>query len=374
MRHVIVPLAFSLLKRRATEYTSVSKTVVIYKVDRIGDLVLASKAITTLVRHYRSTGLDVVVIVSDLVADLARHLFPEATIISIPPFHKWLRPVSPLSILGQWRKLASLNARVLICLRHQRNTAHQLVLSWIRASKIIGIRNCGEAIGVPSSPTGLDFPNPIEPPAAPSESNPTELELHRLVVQQATGLQISETEIIPKLKNPHPRRHEVLICPFSSSPMRDYPRDKIAEALAFVSSRKNIRISLMGSRDQTSRLADLQKYLEESGKYGVITVTPDAISAMLEEIGGARLVVSMETASAHMACAMDRPAVLLVGGGHYRLFAPWARSKNQKWLSNRLDCYNCNWVCSRKAVECITEIRPQAVADAILQLMEVSPK
>jgi len=84
-----------------------------------------------------------------------------------------------------------------------------------------------------------------------------------------------------------------------------------------------------------------------------------------EAISQAELVLTVETSTAHIATALDRPTIVLNGGGHYGQFAPWRRSARQIWLTHRLDCFGCGWRCPYPAPYCLTRIAAEQVGAAI---------
>jgi ADP-heptose:LPS heptosyltransferase len=87
-----------------------------------------------------------------------------------------------------------------------------------------------------------------------------------------------------------------------------------------------------------------------------------------EAVGRAELVLTVETATAHLAAALDRPAIVLIGGGHFGQFGPWRRSARQVWLTHPMDCFGCNWRCIHPEPYCLTRISSDAVRDAIAQV------
>jgi len=99
-------------------------------------------------------------------------------------------------------------------------------------------------------------------------------------------------------------------------------------------------------------------------------------------LAGARLVISNETAAAHIAAAVGTPAVCAMGGGHYGRFLPYVLEVEEKRVPipvvQKMDCFGCNWRCihpraSGEAVKCIRDITPDAVwrqAEACLAQLE----
>jgi ADP-heptose:LPS heptosyltransferase len=100
-----------------------------------------------------------------------------------------------------------------------------------------------------------------------------------------------------------------------------------------------------------------------------VSVSPD-IDAAAERISSARLVFSMESGPAHLATALDKPGVFILGGGHYGVFAPWGNPKRQHWIHEPLICYHCNWKCKFDEAKCVTEIPPSRIVTAMNSLLQ----
>lgn len=93
------------------------------------------------------------------------------------------------------------------------------------------------------------------------------------------------------------------------------------------------KIVLAGSPEQGPALLAYKIALNEAGLKGaVVAETPD-LPSFLHLLAAARLILTVDTAAAHMACAIDRPALILFSGLHTGVYAPWRRSKKQIWLT-----------------------------------------
>lgn len=86
-------------------------------------------------------------------------------------------------------------------------------------------------------------------------------------------------------------------------------------------------------------------------------------------MAAAGCVLSMESAAAHIACALGKAGVFLIGGGHFGAFAPWTTRPNQVWLTNELPCFGCDWNCVRSTPECITHVPPTAITTALNRVL-----
>jgi ADP-heptose:LPS heptosyltransferase len=82
------------------------------------------------------------------------------------------------------------------------------------------------------------------------------------------------------------------------------------------------------------------------------------------------LVFATESAMAHLSVALRRPTIAILGGGHYGLFAPWGtKAAPVHWISNRIDCYGCNWSCIYDSAICIHNIPPAQIIEKSLDLL-----
>lgn len=96
-------------------------------------------------------------------------------------------------------------------------------------------------------------------------------------------------------------------------------------------------------------------------------------------LAGARLVISNETAAAHIAAAVNTPVVCVLGGGHYGRFMPYVLEGQERRVPipvvQKLDCFSCNWNCiyprgAGEPMKCVKEITPEMAwrqVEALLQ-------
>jgi ADP-heptose:LPS heptosyltransferase/tetratricopeptide (TPR) repeat protein/glycosyltransferase involved in cell wall biosynthesis/GT2 family glycosyltransferase len=80
-----------------------------------------------------------------------------------------------------------------------------------------------------------------------------------------------------------------------------------------------------------------------------------------------RLVVGAETGLAHIACAVQTPNVVLLGGGHFGRFMPYTSLTTIACLP--LECYGCNWNCRYSKPHCVCDVRPSVIQAAVLETL-----
>lgn len=81
-----------------------------------------------------------------------------------------------------------------------------------------------------------------------------------------------------------------------------------------------------------------------------------------------RLAIGAETGIAHIACAVDIPNVIIIGGGHYGRFIPYSPSTSLVALP--LECYWCDWICKYDYSHCVVDIAPEVVEFATRETLK----
>lgn len=333
----------------------------IFKPDRIGDFVIALGAIRALIG--RAGPEETVLVLSPFSSPLAELEFPGVPQIVVEPFRLRMTASGLGAAARQRRRLGELEFEQLVCLRHQRTRMQNLELHWIRSQKVVGLRNdpeyrLGPELEKPFSITGTY-------PATAPPGSCLELEAHRHTAELALGRPVPSEEILPRFLSTEPvAENYLLLCPFGSSPLRDLAAKSIAPALRMAQDQFQLPIELSCAPNQHLRADLLRAKLRERGIETRLSSTP-TVAALVRRIGGARAVLSADTGPAHIAIALDRATVVVIGGGDYGRFGPWHRSAKQIWLTHRVECFNCGWYCHQKEPFCLTRIRPEEIESAL---------
>jgi ADP-heptose:LPS heptosyltransferase len=349
---------------------------VIFKVDGIGDFVLATSAIRLLVAHYGVESCCLVV--SKAVAGLARREFPGVACITLAvpshggPAHRILP-----RLLQDRHALSRIEADHLICLRHQRAYYHHLLLSWIRASRRYAVEvsqpkwmaQCNR-LQFSCSLTDIVTPTPHDSAEPDRTVTCRELDHHRSLLDAVLPNPVSRQAIIPAFTYVHATHGtDLVVAPFAGHSIKDYPTALLVEVLREVLSETGIPIRVTGSPAQRPALESLrQELLPTPGSLITISCSEN-VGHYIKTVASARLVFTMDSATAHIATALDKPTVIILGGGHYGQFGPWQRSSHQIWLTHHMDCFQCSWHCTHSEPRCITSISATALRQAILRML-----
>jgi len=337
----------------------------LFKVDRLGDFVLALGAIRTLVRHYGASQCRLVI--SDVVAPLAALEFPDVA--------RWVAPAAASAVLQEVRPLRRTLAPTwateqfddLVCLRHAPSTYRDVALHWLHARRWIGL-------GARPAAGRLPAANRPGPPVAYPTSDDApwcrELLAHRAVVAAATGGEPDWETLRPRFSSITPRRGDALVlCPFGNEAIRDYPEDSWIAAWRGAALPAG-PVRLIGPSARLADLSRLADRLRREANRPDIEVEADLpLPAFLDRLAAARMILTVESFAAHVAAALDKPAVVITGGGHFGWFAPWGEATRQRWLHLPLPCFGCRWDCVFPTVRCLVELPPDAVAQALQEVM-----
>lgn len=340
--------------------------VAIVKLDRLGDGVLAVGAIRTVLRHYGET--QSLLVISPQTEALMTAEFPETPRLVLPVAVMHRQIFAQVAI--HHAEVARFTCDDVICLRHQREDWDELVMAWLDGRQTWAIE---------PAPESRDF-TPVRTYVCPKARRPVEyrhparaaglcheLERHRQLLSAVLGRQVAGGEILPQL---HAARRDaaggdVLFTPFSAMPIRDFPPDLLLAALAGVRLLTATSIRLYGTRAQGPGLERFAGAAGEAGIEDVTVVASDSTQSYVHAVASARLVVTVDTATAHLATALDRPAVILMGGGHPDEFVPWGFARRQVWLTHEIDCFGCDWQCRHPTPYCLTRIPAKALVEAI---------
>jgi len=154
------------------------------------------------------------------------------------------------------------------------------------------------------------------------------------------------------------------ICPgVTSSHGKFYHAVRYAEVFDFL---KDLQFSivLFSSPAEKSMCTDVGNSLTpcDNIKSIIYLSGQSTIRQLIEGIKQCDIVISLETGSLHIAVALKKPTVGIMGGGHFGRFYPWGNKKINRTANKTMDCYWCNWHCIYPTIRCIQEIEPEIIA------------
>ena len=347
-------------------------SIFILKPDAIGDFILATGCIRQLARERGEDRL-ILAVRSD-VAPLAASEFPQAKIIPLTLRQKRrivnVATVNIIHCLHAWFRMLRLRVDEAICLRSMRNYLHTFFFCSPRAKRRIACQNlllANPRVRRPAVEKWVQrLFRPILLPYPSSNGKlPSDIEANRIVASEVLGRAITTEEAMPCLKKfPLPASAGEdfwLLCPFSSTPSKDYPASSWAEALqGILKHQKGARLRLAAGPSQQENLRVFADQLRACSLDSVEILPPSSLPAFVNTVAQAKLVLTVDTAAAHMACALGIPAVIVSAGQHPGVYAPYSPNGKQLWLMPDEGLSKGQWRIN---------ITPQKITDSALTLL-----
>jgi Glycosyltransferase family 9 (heptosyltransferase) len=351
-------------KKRRSHYD-----VVIYKVDRLGDWVLGRAALRECLDRAEGRCL---LIVATILADTARTDFPNVDILALDFEGEGLS-----MILRNLRQLIRIACRIetglLVSFRHNVGPLREIALASISAQKKI-VANCVTANVKRAYPwLRAEVGSGIVISKALIEKRELchELRRHAGVLGKMFGLEAIETR--PRLANAASIPYYVVIAPFASVDIKNYPDSGWTELVKQIADEHPlVRFELWLGGSQIPHGLALSKAMSKEIGAPVEVKTASGLLDLQDAVGKASLVLTVDTAVAHIAAAFDKPSIIIMGGGLFGEYGPWQWSHKQRWITNELACFGCDLNCIHDKPLCLTEISPARLAFAACELLQQS--
>lgn len=339
------------------------KRLVIYKVDRLGDFVLSLGAIGQLIE---ANGIENCVLVgSRFSRELAQSEFPGLEVVEVSCGHN--RLWKTCADLRQLRShpLFTSGAETMVCLRHHRTLHDDTLIGAIPAAQTWGVVNSSLTDAAEQLvQSRLRFDHLVDWPERTS-TECAELAAHRRIVSAVLGREILPADIQPVLAGiPNPSQPYAVVSPFGSDVIRDLTVDQLVAA-ADELYQYGCEVRLLAEPRHQARYEALAVILNAKLRCPVTVLVTATMNELVGQVRQARLVLCVETVTAHLATAMDKAMVATLGGGHYGWFAPWQKSARQQWVTHQTECYGCNWHCIHPNPICLTDISADQMRAAV---------
>lgn len=348
------------------------KKLAIFKADGVGDFVLSSEAIRQLIAEHGAQ--EVTLIISLELRELAATIFPGVEICAIAPGHA-SRRAKILQGLALRSAVKSAAYDEVVCLRHYRTSYEDAILGSLTAKRVVLLANQSATSGRGirrASTKNFCFIRTEECEA--SENIPREWSFHAATLSKSMGRYVSPDCIRPNWDSWRAPSEAtapfMLVSPLAGRKIRDLPPDLVRAAAGTAAASGLHNLILSGGRQQAPQLGCYADVIRSALPHGRVDLRfPAHLPALVDLVASAAMVITAETSTAHIAAALNRPALVIIGGGHYGWFAPWRRSAAQVWLTKQLPCFNCNWHCPYPKPLCLTDISAAEVEAATSEVL-----
>jgi ADP-heptose:LPS heptosyltransferase len=156
-----------------------------------------------------------------------------------------------------------------------------------------------------------------------------------------------------------------------SVPGKRLPSEWFAKVVNLLKYR-DIEIVLLGSRPDLSVCDGVANALKSSRLEIRLQnlAGKTSVRELIECIRCCNIVLSQETAALHIATALRKPVVGIIGGGHFGRFYPWGEPNVSRAVNKPMDCYGCNWRCKYESIRCIQEVSVESAAEEMNYLLQ----
>lgn len=334
-------IKFYFLKRLNREYE-----VAIVKFDGLGDLVISTEYINYLIEYYKSKGLKVVLIINRNWVDFAKKEIKTENLILL----NYLK-FNKFSIYRIYKLLylSRIKTKYIINLTHTGGKkSAESICSTIKSNHKFGV--------VDSLYSSNNYTENIA-------LNKFDNEIYKNIKVVEYLTQKKYHKIDKKLN--YPKEKVILVDPFASDTMREWPENKFNELIRFLSEEK-YTIKIVGNREFSSS-KNLIGIENLSGKITLLE--------LIKLVQTSELVISNETGIAHLAEFYNTKSICILGGGHYGRFIPYYDKNTQCYpVYKEKKCFKCDWECKfinseSKRPSCIDDITVFDVIEKINKIL-----
>jgi ADP-heptose:LPS heptosyltransferase len=167
----------------------------------------------------------------------------------------------------------------------------------------------------------------------------------------------------------NPSQSYAVIFPTSSNPLKNWTQQKFALCCSRVESLLGLKVVLCGSAKDRLYLEEIARHAE----YPVTVICNFSLPHTAVLIKHATLIISVDSGTSHLAIALNRPTVVLVGGGQFGRHYP-VRGAKVACVYEELECFFCNWRCPFPEPYCMTKLSVEDVVRAAENLVNVEQR
>ena len=156
----------------------------------------------------------------------------------------------------------------------------------------------------------------------------------------------------------------VIICPGARSHIKRWPAERFAQVADRLIEEQRVEVLFSGEPDEGPIIKEILAAMRQRGHSAVGSVTIRQLGALMEH---ARLVITNDSASLHMACAVGVPVLAIFGPTDERKYGP--TGPQDRVVRRRLFCAPCEQALCRFSHECMRFIPAEEVYAAAVELL-----
>lgn len=131
--------------------------------------------------------------------------------------------------------------------------------------------------------------------------------------------------------------------------------------------RLGLGLVLAGGPGDTAQNDEIASGLGPWGVYDLTGLT--SLRELAVITADAEVLVSVDTVAVHLAAALTVPNVSIMGGGHWGRFYPYGNTRTNRVAAVTMDCFGCDWDCTKNYPDCVERIPVGVVWQQICRLL-----
>lgn len=156
----------------------------------------------------------------------------------------------------------------------------------------------------------------------------------------------------------------IIVQPFSDLEVKNWSVEYY-KALIQKLSKLGLIIFCQGNKNQRGKIESLISGLENV--YNIAGELSLIKSAALLSIS--ELYIGNDSGFTHVAKALNKKSIALIGGGSYGIFFPYLNSGNEKLMFKPVDCMGCEWRCIHPKRYCLENVTPEEVFETAVKYL-----
>jgi heptosyltransferase-2 len=312
----------------------------------LGDAVMATPALTNLMRHYR--GAEVVLVGSAPVADLFQ---PNPALRAVCRDTSKAWRFRPAGLRHLARSLAADYGPFDVALAFPNSLSSALLVRLSSARQRIGVRRTGRRLLL-THPVRVD-------------TGAHQAEIYNQLVNGGLGTDYETGPTILYVPAPHDyARPAVGINPGAAyGSAKRWPPERFADVAAALSDR--YEIAIFGSAREADMASEIVSLLEKRGVRNCQNLAGrTSIATLTAMIAGLDLIITNDSGPMHIAGALGIPIVAIFGSTNHIQTRPW-RHDRTAIVRHDLPCAPCmRRTCPLEHHACMEDIGPEEVIDA----------
>ena len=163
----------------------------------------------------------------------------------------------------------------------------------------------------------------------------------------------------------------IAIAPFSDELIKNWPIDHYKELISRIIKEHEVIIVVLGTKIQREMIQTIVTLNENKiiNMAGILSLLES--SAIIEYVD---LFIGNDSGLTHIAKALQKKTIGIVGGGGFGYFFPYNPSNSEYLFYHQLDCFGCEWRCHLDKSYCLYNVSVCDVYKAVYNILYIKQK